>query len=75
MKIFLVADTGRWGYSYTVVRAKNYDDAAHFAGVPKAKPVGAINDYEPLRQWVYELPADGPEQILWCQDESPDTGE
>lgn len=61
MKLFLVRDTDRWGYSLNVVRAESAEEAKALVA-PKS---GRIE--------VEELLSDGPPAIIWCHDESPDT--
>jgi len=61
MKLFLVRDSDRWGYSLNVVRAMDAE-AAKALVAPKSRVIEAI-----------ELPIEGAPAIVWCHDESPDT--
>jgi len=63
MKLFIVRDNDRWGYSLNVVRAENAKDAVHMV-CPRSHPERV--DVEELREGS---------GILWCYDESPDTND
>ena len=61
LKLWVVRDYDRWGYSLNVVRALTKNDAINFV-CPKSRPNRV--EVEELREG---------EGILWCHDESPDT--
>lgn len=64
MKLWLVLDYARWGFSHNVVRAETREAAIQLAG---AHPTSDKVE-------VTELSIDGEPSVLWCHDESPDTG-
>jgi len=64
MKLFLVIDHDRWGWSHNVVRAATETDAAKLVGVAS---------WPSDRVEITELSNEGPEALLWSHDESPDT--
>lgn len=65
MPLYVVRDNDRWGYSLNLVRAPSEADAIAFV-----RPHGCnVN-----RVTCEELQPDG-DGILWCEDESPDTGD
>lgn len=66
MKLWIVVDRDRWGFSHNAVRAATAEDAAKLAGCRR---------YPDPYVEVVELVADGEPATLWCHDESPDTGE
>jgi hypothetical protein len=63
MKLFIVTDRDRWGYSVNVVRALNEEQASRMIN-PK---------YPNRRVEVEELKDDTWPGILWTHDESPDS--
>jgi hypothetical protein len=63
VRLFIVTDYDRWGYSINVVQAANETEARLLVS-PHSKPD---------RVEVEELKLDQTEPILWCRDESPDT--
>lgn len=63
VKLYLVEDHSGWGWSMTVVRAESPYEAAKLAGV---KPGPRVS--------ILDLDAEGPSAILWCYEDSPDTG-
>jgi len=66
MKLWLVEDYDRWGYSLNVVRAESAEEAVRLVHPGKhRKPFGRIE--------VIPLPLEGEPAIIWCRDESPDT--
>ena len=65
MKLWVVIDNNRWGYSHNVVRAPDEEAALKLAG---ARP-------HPTRVEAFELVPEGEPAVLWCHDESPSTGD
>jgi hypothetical protein len=65
MKLFMVRDRDRWGYSLNVVEAADEEGALR-----AVRPKGPIRrdkfDVDPLEP-------KGTPGILWCEDESPAT--
>lgn len=59
--LFVVVGRG-WGYSHSVVRAADADEALRLSG---ASGMGSVE--------VVPLPEDGPPGVLWQDDENPDT--
>lgn len=68
MKLWLIEDRARWGYSRNIVRAATARDAFYLV-LPHSD-----YDVKSSKTTIEELPVDGPAKILWCEDESPDTG-
>ncbi len=58
--LFMVVERG-WGYSYSVVRADDAEQAKQMAGASRRSVE------------VIPLPVDGPPGVIWCEEESPDT--
>lgn len=62
MKLYMVTDSDRWGWSTSLVRAESPEQAQRLA-CPHSK-----------RFEVEEIDDDGTAKLLWSHDESPDTG-
>ncbi len=66
LSIYTVRDTARWGYSQNIVRAASTAEARAFVRKDHDEPSVRLGVWcEELREGV---------GILWCEDESPDTG-
>jgi hypothetical protein len=66
MKMFVVTDYDRWGFSINVVRAESADAAKRLV-----KPQGRSERFDRIS--AVEI-IDGTEpSILWCYDHSPDS--
>jgi hypothetical protein len=67
MSLWLVKDDDRWGWSLNVVRAGSEQEAVQL--------VCGRTPKRPELVEVTPLLAEGLPAILWCEDESPDTGD
>lgn len=66
MKLYLVRDNDRWGYSLNVVRATTPEEAKALVA-PNSKSIH-------VEELPHEgLPHEGLPAIVWCYDHSPDT--
>lgn len=68
-RLYLVIDTERWGFSHSIVRAESEAEAKRLAIGPAAAAMKSKGVE------IQELETDGQSKVLWCHDESPDTGE
>lgn len=64
LKLFLVTDNDRWGYSVNVVRARDAEAASRLVS-PRKYPNPSVH--------VEQVPDGNLPAILWCKDESPDS--
>jgi hypothetical protein len=64
MRLFMVTDNDRWGWSRNLVRAESPEQAKQLV-CPKSR-----DDMVEIE----EIPSGDEARILWCHDESPDTG-
>ena len=71
MKLWLIRDCDRWGYSLNIVRAESEEGALKL--VMGVKDDGTLRTFNRDRVEVVPLPADGEPTIVWCYDHSPDT--
>jgi hypothetical protein len=66
MKLWLVEDRARWGFSINVVRAATEEEAIR-------KVLPHFDPAKSRRPEITPLEVEGGEGVVWCYDHSPDT--